>query len=56
MAHVYGNSDMQRTHLRKDIDYREKNCMEMHRNEKAYKRFKHMPDYGRKERNHGELR
>lgn len=54
MAHAYGNSDMQTAHLRKNNDYKEKNCMEKHRDEKAYKRFKHMPDYGRKEKSNAE--
>lgn len=43
-----GNSDIQNAHLKKYNNTIIKTYCELHRDEKAYKNFKHVPDYGRK--------
>lgn len=48
-----GNSDIQNAHLKKYNNTIIKTCCELHRDEKAYKNFKHVPDYGGKEKNDG---
>lgn len=49
MRYAWDNDSTQNAHIRKHNDNRVKEYLETHRDNKAYERFKHMPDYDRKE-------
>ena len=48
------NDSTQNAHIKQMRDDRQKAYMEKHRDNKVYERFKHMPDYGKGEKN-GEI-
>lgn len=47
MTYAWDNDSTQNAHIKKMRDDRQKTYMEKHRGNKAYERFKHMPDYGK---------
>lgn len=47
MSYVRENDSTQNAHIKHSNDNRQKAYMERHRDNKAYERFKHMPDYGK---------
>lgn len=47
MAYAWDNDSTQNAHIKQMRDDRQKAYMEKHRGNKAYERFKHMPDYGK---------
>lgn len=47
MSYVRENDSTQNAHIKHLNDSRQKAYMERHRDNKAYERFKHMPDYGK---------
>ena len=47
MTYAWDNDSTQNAHIKQMRDDRQKAYMEMHRDNKAYERFKHMPDYGK---------
>lgn len=47
MTYAWDNDSTQNAHIKQMRDDRQKAYMEKHRDNKAYKRFKHMPDYGK---------
>lgn len=46
MTYAWDNDSTQNAHIKQMRDDRQKAYMETHRDNKAYERFKHMPDYG----------
>ena len=54
MAYAWDNNGTQNAHIKQMRDDRQKSYMETHRDDKAYERFKHMPDYGKGVKN-GEI-
>ena len=54
MTYAWDNDSTQNAHIKQMRDDRQKAYMEKHRDNKAYERFKHMPDYGKGEKN-GEI-
>ena len=47
MTYAWDNDSTQNAHIKQMRDDRQKAYMETHRDNKAYERFKHMPDYGK---------
>lgn len=47
MTYAWDNDSTQNAHIKQMRDDRQKAYMEKHRDNKAYERFKHMPDYGK---------
>lgn len=47
MTCTWDNDSTQNAHIKQMRDDRQKAYMEKHRDDKAYERFKHMPDYGK---------
>lgn len=47
MTYAWDNDSTQNAHIKQMRDDRQKAYMERHRDNKAYERFKHMPDYGK---------
>ena len=47
MTYAWDNDSTQNAHIKQMRDDRQKAYMETHRDDKAYERFKHMPDYGK---------
>lgn len=47
MVYAWDNDSTQNAHIKHSNDNRQKAYMEKHRDNKAYERFKHMPDYGK---------
>lgn len=47
MSYVRENDSTRNAHIKYSNDNRQKAYMEKHRDNKAYERFKHMPDYGK---------
>lgn len=45
MTYAWDDDSTQNAHIKQMRDDRQKAYMEKHRDDKAYKRFKHMPDY-----------
>ena len=45
MTYAWDNNGTQNAHIKQMRDDRQKAYMETHRDDKAYERFKHMPDY-----------
>ena len=54
MTYAWDNDSTQNAHIKQMRDDRQKAYMETHRDNKAYERFKHMPDYGKGGKN-GEI-
>ena len=54
MSYAWDNDSTQNAHIKQMRDDRQKAYMETHRDNKAYERFKHMPDYGKGVK-HGEI-
>ena len=54
MIYAWDNDSTQNAHIKHSNDNRQKAYMETHRDNKAYERFKHMPDYGKGVKN-GEI-
>ena len=54
MTYAWDNDSTQNAHIKQMRDDRQKTYMETHRDDKAYERFKHMPDYGKGVKN-GEI-
>ena len=54
MTYAWDNDSTQNAHIKQMRDDRQKFYMETHRDNKAYERFKHMPDYGKGVKN-GEI-
>ena len=54
MSYAWDNDSTQNAHIKQMRDDRQKSYMEKHRDDKAYERFKHMPDYGKGVKN-GEI-
>ena len=54
MSYAWDNDSTQNAHIKQMRDDRQKSYMEKHRDNKAYERFKHMPDYGKGVKN-GEI-
>lgn len=52
MTYAWDNDSTQNAHIKQMRDDRQKAYMEKHRGNKAYERFKHMPDYGKGVQNH----
>lgn len=46
MTYAWDNDSTQNAHIKQMRDDRQKAYMEKHRDDKAYERFKHMPDSG----------
>ena len=47
MTYAWDNDSTQNAHIKQMRDDRQKAYMEKHRDDKAYERFKHTPDYGK---------
>ena len=47
MTYAWDNDSTQNAHIKQMRDDRQKTCMEAHRDDKAYERVKHGPDYGK---------
>ncbi len=47
MTYAWDNDSTQNAHIKQMRDDRQKAYMKKHRDNKAYERFKHMPDYGK---------
>lgn len=56
MSYAWDNNGTQNAHIKQMRDDRQKAYMEKHRDNKAYERFKHMPDYGKGASNYDKYR
>ena len=56
MSYAWDNDSTQNAHIKQMRDDRQKSYMETHRDNKAYERFKHMPDYGKGVKNETDRR
>lgn len=56
MTYAWDNDSTQNAHIKQMRDDRQKAYMETHRDNKAYERFKHMPDYGKGAKNYDKQR
>lgn len=52
MSYAWENDSTQNAHIKRSNSNRQKEYMETHRDNKAYERFKHMPDYGKRAKNY----
>ncbi len=53
MIYAWDNNSTQNAHIKHTNDDIQKYYMEKHRDDKAYERFKHIPEYNRKESSNG---
>lgn len=47
MVYAWDNDSTQNAHIKHSNDNKQKAYMETHRDNKAYERFKYMPNYGK---------